>query len=149
MGQYTDKDCFSSGATTTLADGWCLNTATGATTSTQSSSCTSPNLFTPTSSHVMGPLPYVYVPYSTKTPTQPSSLTDNTGTAGAAGTIGAGDTNYDVVCPLCTHPKYCMQGKPDLKAYADDGGIIRAGTVCSAGSDRTGEWHQAQQGKLP
>ena len=24
MGQYTDKDCFSSGATTTLADSWCL-----------------------------------------------------------------------------------------------------------------------------
>merc|ERR1719191_437381 len=100
MGQYTDKACFSDGDTTSgneLADGWCLNTATGATTTGKKATCTSPNLFTPTSSHVMGPLPYVYVPYSTVTPTQPSSLTDNTGASGAAGTIGAGTTHYDVV----------------------------------------------------
>ena len=41
---------------------------------------------------------FVYVAYSTKNPSQAStSLIDA--------------ANYDVVCPLCTHPKYCLQHK--------------------------------------
>jgi hypothetical protein len=110
MGQYTDKACFSDATANELADGWCLDTATGITTAGTKATCLLPNLFTPTSSHVMGPLPYVYVAYSTKTPTQPSVLT----TSG---------TKYDVVCPLCTHPKFCTMGTAIIDHSNKVGGV--------------------------
>ena len=99
MGRYTDPACFAADGSTAgakLTDGYCLNTETGVTTTTEKSGCVlAKERFTPTTDHVMGPLPYVYVPYSTKNPTQPSTVT---ATAGAGSEAG-----YRVVCPLCTH----------------------------------------------
>ena len=48
----------------------------------------------PAETHYKDALPYRYVPYSTVNPTQPSP--DD----------GA---NYETLCPLCTHTKYCTQ----------------------------------------
>ena len=104
MGRYTDPDCFSNADSAKLTDGQCLDTATGTRTSSTWGNCQDANeRFEPTHSHVMGPLPYVYVAYSTKNPSQPS-------------TLDANGTNYNVVCPLCTHTKWCTMHATDIIA---------------------------------
>lgn len=128
MGKYTDTGCFVAGYNAGSATAWkeetdsvltkgLCHSYTDATTVTSEATralCEAAGkVWEPVSQHFDGPLPFVYVPYSTRNPGQKSL------TLGAA---GSGD--YDKVCPLCTHPKYCMQSKPDLQAYTDDGGII-------------------------
>ena len=134
LGKYTDKNCFvhgfnpetggkltdaapnaygGEGTGSPLKKGICHKTLTPEvmTSDATKKACEAAgNVWEPTDLHYNNPLPFVYVAYSTRNPGQKSVET-------AAGT-------YDKVCPLCTHPKYCMQSKPDLKAYADDGGII-------------------------
>jgi hypothetical protein len=120
MGRYTDPDCFSNADSTSgakLTDGQCLDTATGTRTSSTWGNCQDANeRFEPTHSHIMGPLPYVYVAYSTKNPSQPS-------------TLDAGGTNYNVVCPLCTHTKWCTMHATDIitGSNADDGADVANG----------------------
>ena len=119
MGRYTDPDCFSNAESTTgakLTDGQCLDTTTGARTSSTWANCQTANKrFEPTHSHIMGPLPYVYVAYSTKNPNQPS-------------TLDAGGTNYKVVCPLCTHTKWCTMHATDIIAGSDQDNGAASGT---------------------
>ena len=60
----------------------------------------------------MGPVPYVYVAYSTKNPTQASPRIDVTSTYYGGATVHASLAtwaNYKVVCPVCTHEAYCTQ----------------------------------------
>jgi len=101
MGRYTDPDCFSDADSTDgqkLSDGMCLDTTTGNRVSSTWADCQDSNeRFEPTHSHIMGPLPYVYVAYSTKTPSQPSTVSDD-------------GNKYNVVCPLCTHSTWCTHG---------------------------------------
>jgi hypothetical protein len=78
----------------------------------------------------MGPVPYVYVAYSTKNPTQASPRIDITSTHYGGATDPATSTawdNYKVVCPLCTHEAYCTQ----LES-------VIPGTAFAAGGDGTG-----------
>ena len=58
----------------------------------------------------MGPVPYVYVAYSTKNPAQASPKIDLAHAPYGTGTgPRANFDNYKVVCPLCTHEAYCTQ----------------------------------------
>ena len=66
----------------------------------------------------MGPVPYVYVAYSTKNPTQASP------TFGAAGS-----EKYQVVCPVCTHGAFCTQ----------HGSNVIAGTALTDAESFSGE----------
>ena len=99
LGKYTDPSCFSaatSAAGETLTDGQCLNTDTGAWLSSTKAACQDANeRFKPTTDYIMGPIPYVYVAYSTKNPSQPSNIVS---------------AKYQVVCPLCLHSKWCTHG---------------------------------------
>ncbi len=74
----------------------------------------------------MGPVPYVYVAYSTKNPTQASPKIDITSTYyGGTTDPPATFNNYKVVCPLCTHEAYCTQLEsviPGTAFLAADGG---------------------------
>ena len=126
MGRYTDPDCFTDDTSTAgakLTDGYCLNTQTGARAVAEASGCVAANeRFEPTTDHIMGPLPYVYVPYSTKNPTQPSTVTANAGAGSEAG--------YRVVCPLCTHSKFCtMDATAIIEGSNEDTGAPAAGSV--------------------
>ena len=69
----------------------------------------------PAETHYKDALPYRYVPYSTVNPTQPSPVTVSTG------------TNYETLCPVCTHTKYCTQ------AAGTDGTTSIAGGASATG----------------
>lgn len=81
----------------------------------------------------MGPVPYVYVAYSTVNPTQASPRIDITTTDYGGNTDPASAAtwdNYKVVCPLCTHEAYCTQ----LES-------IIPGTVFAAADGGDGVWN--------
>eukprot|EP01043_Picozoa_sp_COSAG02_P065075 COSAG02_NODE_9708_length_2136_cov_1.568974_1_plen_446_part_01 len=133
MGRYTDPNCFSDATSTSnakLTDGWCLNLVTGATSSTAKSACTAAHeRFTPTTAHIMGPLPYVYVAYSTVNPSQPSIET--------AADQGSGDDQvaYKVVCPLCTHSKFCTMDASAVIVGSDKDDGVPGGTTAETNFD--------------
>jgi len=131
MGRYTDPDCFSNADSTDgqkLSDGMCLDTTTGNRVSSSWADCQDSNeRFEPTHSHLMGPLPYVYVAYSTKNPSQPSTLAQ----------ANAVDV-YNVVCPLCTHSKWCTHGTDIILGSDQTDGVDNTGGTPSVDDDFDG-----------
>eukprot|EP01050_Picozoa_sp_SAG11_P000471 SAG11_NODE_14_length_26344_cov_14.209411_9_plen_392_part_00 len=80
-----------------------------------------PGVWVAASEHTTNPIPYYYVPYSTVNPAQASPIGDPGGTP-----------FYTVVCPVCTHSKFCENVGSDI---IDTTGVFNddAGTTVDGG----------------